>query len=489
MLTRRSDLFSHLPQLGDVPLEVDAAEEERVPRVDDLHDELRALEHPPQLAPHLEVLLERRQQHAVALLERREAAAPLEERGALVLVERLRRLPRDPRRPPRHRQVELLRLRRRRRRRLVHDARREDDDLAAPRGEVGAREGGRAHQLLEVAAVGDRAQLVLAALRLEHRLAAVLADARLVELLLHQRAPEVVAAAVRLAAAALLVARLLRRPVALRHACAPALPRELRRASPSALFACSCQRVDVSVASFLAAAERRALRSFCASTSARPSAISTARSAKISRSCSRSATDELADAFDVASAAGATHRVRRAARRPSAARAQHRPAAVAGRSSRAGASGPVAPFHRLQPNTDLRLAPAAPPPEAAFSLFAPPPPPSDCRRRRRVLRERRLRRDRPLLDAAHGSRRAAPPPRSAALRTRTSSRGRAHEAAVHAPYSEGRVAAPGAQHRRLARRRRRRLPAGSRRRPSASPTPPPARPSPRSSTRSGAWAC
>ena len=213
-------LLLHLAQLGDVPLEVDAAEEERVPRVDDLHDELRALEHPPQLAPHLEVLLERRQHHAVALLERREAAAPLEERGALVLVERLRRLPRDPRRPPRHRQVELLRLRRRRRRRLVHDARREDDDLAAPRGEVGAREGGRAHQLLEVAAVGDRAQLVLAALRLEHRLAAVLADARLVELLLHQRAPEVVAAAVRLAAAALLVARLLRRPVALRHVCA-----------------------------------------------------------------------------------------------------------------------------------------------------------------------------------------------------------------------------------------------------------------------------
>ena len=48
---------------------------------------LRALEHAPQLAPHLEVLLERRQHHAVALLERREAAAPLEERGALVLVE------------------------------------------------------------------------------------------------------------------------------------------------------------------------------------------------------------------------------------------------------------------------------------------------------------------------------------------------------------------------------------------------------------------
>ena len=52
------------------------------------------------------------------------------------------------------------------------------------------------------------------------------------------------------------------------------------------------------------------------------------------------------------------------------------------------ASGPVAPFHRLQPNTDLRLAPAAPPPEAAFSLFSPPPPPSEPPPPSAVLRER-----------------------------------------------------------------------------------------------------
>ena len=87
--------------------------------------------------------------------------------------------------------------------------------------------------------------------------------------------------------------------------------------------------------------------------------------------------------------AGATHRVRRAARRAYSSRARTASAGRRRRSFvRARASGPVAPFHRLQPNTDVRLAPAAPPPEAAFSLFSPPPPPSEPPPPSAVLRER-----------------------------------------------------------------------------------------------------
>ena len=52
-----------------VPLQVRAAEEQRVARVDDLYDELRALEHAPQLPPHLQILLERREQRALLLLD------------------------------------------------------------------------------------------------------------------------------------------------------------------------------------------------------------------------------------------------------------------------------------------------------------------------------------------------------------------------------------------------------------------------------------
>ena len=144
-LLTRGAIFLHLAELGDVPLEVDAAEQERVPRVDGLRDELQALEHPPQL------------RHTSRFFSNGVSAMPSPSSSVARPRRHSRRGARSPgrappftprpRRPPRHRQVELLRLRRRRRRRLVHDARREDDD---PRrlDEVDAREGGRAHQLL-----------------------------------------------------------------------------------------------------------------------------------------------------------------------------------------------------------------------------------------------------------------------------------------------------------------------------------------------------
>ena len=153
-------------ELVRVPLQVRAAEEQRVARVDDLHDELRALEHAPQLPPHLQVLLERREQRTLLLLDLGHLRAPRHEGGALVPVELDRRLLRLPGRPPRDRDVD---------RRLglalgvQHgvDLLAEDDHLASLGREVGAGQDGTAHQLLQVVALRDRAQLVLAALRLE----------------------------------------------------------------------------------------------------------------------------------------------------------------------------------------------------------------------------------------------------------------------------------------------------------------------------------
>ena len=48
-------------QLRHVSLEVRTLEEQRVPRVEDLHDEVAALEHAPQLLPDEQVLLVGRQ--------------------------------------------------------------------------------------------------------------------------------------------------------------------------------------------------------------------------------------------------------------------------------------------------------------------------------------------------------------------------------------------------------------------------------------------
>ena len=149
-----------------VPLQVRAAEEQRVARVDDLHDELRALEHAPQLPPHLQVLLEGREERALLLLDLGHLRPPRHEGGALVPVELDRRLLRLPGRPARDRDVD---------RRLglalgvQHgvDLLAEDDHLASLGREVGAGQDGTAHQLLQVVALRDRAQLVLAALRLE----------------------------------------------------------------------------------------------------------------------------------------------------------------------------------------------------------------------------------------------------------------------------------------------------------------------------------
>jgi len=66
-----------------------------------LHDDVAALQHAPELAPDLQVLLERREHQALALLHRRQLAPPGHKCGALLRVHRLRALVLAPRRPPR----------------------------------------------------------------------------------------------------------------------------------------------------------------------------------------------------------------------------------------------------------------------------------------------------------------------------------------------------------------------------------------------------
>jgi len=56
-------------ELEDVALKVLRAERERVARVDDLDDEVGTLERAPQLAPNLEVALERRKEERLVVLQ------------------------------------------------------------------------------------------------------------------------------------------------------------------------------------------------------------------------------------------------------------------------------------------------------------------------------------------------------------------------------------------------------------------------------------
>ena len=73
----------------DERLEVGAPVKHGVPGVDNLHDDVASLAHAPELAPDLEVLLERGEGEALVLLDGGERAAPLEEVSTLVLVEHL----------------------------------------------------------------------------------------------------------------------------------------------------------------------------------------------------------------------------------------------------------------------------------------------------------------------------------------------------------------------------------------------------------------
>ena len=73
----------------DERLEVGAPVKHGVPGVHHLHDDVAPLAHAPELAPDLEVLLERREAQALVFLDGGECAAPLEEVSSLVLVEHL----------------------------------------------------------------------------------------------------------------------------------------------------------------------------------------------------------------------------------------------------------------------------------------------------------------------------------------------------------------------------------------------------------------
>ena len=73
----------------DERLEVGAPVKHGVPGVDNLDDDVASLAHAPELAPDLEVLLERGEGEALVLLDGGERAAPLEEVSSLVLVEHL----------------------------------------------------------------------------------------------------------------------------------------------------------------------------------------------------------------------------------------------------------------------------------------------------------------------------------------------------------------------------------------------------------------
>ena len=55
-------------ELGTVGLQVGAVEEQRIACVHDLHDDVTALDHSPQLAPELDVLLVGRHCQALCLL-------------------------------------------------------------------------------------------------------------------------------------------------------------------------------------------------------------------------------------------------------------------------------------------------------------------------------------------------------------------------------------------------------------------------------------
>ncbi|KAH9830066.1 hypothetical protein Tdes44962_MAKER09090 [Teratosphaeria destructans] len=77
--------------LLDVVLQVLGAEQQGIPRIDNLHDQITPLDDPPQLPPDLQIPLERRQQQIVDLLQLGQTAPPLQHAGPLPLIQLARR--------------------------------------------------------------------------------------------------------------------------------------------------------------------------------------------------------------------------------------------------------------------------------------------------------------------------------------------------------------------------------------------------------------
>mmetsp|Transcript_27163 Transcript_27163/g.69135 ORF Transcript_27163/g.69135 Transcript_27163/m.69135 type:complete len:511 (+) Transcript_27163:2798-4330(+) len=150
-------------QLVRVRLQVLTPVQQRVARVHHLHHDVRPLQHAPQLPPHLQVLLKRRQAQPLALLDGGQLAPPDDKPGALLRVQLVGRRGLVPRRAARQLEavpVALLGggalLRRALLRQRVHHAGGHHDDLRALRGEVAVRHVRHGHELLKVIALQHR---------------------------------------------------------------------------------------------------------------------------------------------------------------------------------------------------------------------------------------------------------------------------------------------------------------------------------------------